>query len=146
MTSRKKLYHVSCITNIDSIATRGLVPYEYTSYNENAGPIYLAKLRPSDHIHQMKRVTGNRDTLILDDYMQMSAPDCDSAFVLYKIDATKLDPTRLAVSPHGDAREMIYKAVIPPSIIEMIATYDSKEIEKQYEQNEHSKRRRFDES
>jgi hypothetical protein len=132
----KKLYHVSCAYNHESIMTNGLVPFRYMSYEETPGPIYLATKKPTSVIERMQPVREKINP-ILDDYMQMSAYKHDECpmFNLYEIDKASLNPEFLKKT--DDRREITYSAVIPPHLITFVKSYDTKRIEEQYQRNQH---------
>jgi len=132
--SSKKLYHVSCAYNHDSIMANGLVPFKYMSYEESPGPIYLATKKPSSSISRMQPIR-EKSNPILDDYMQMSAYKHDECpmFNLYEIEKSNLDPAFLGKT--DDRRELNYSKTIPPEHITFVKSYDTKLVEEQYQRN-----------
>lgn len=126
------MYHISC--NYQGIKDHGLIPYQYTSFNENPGPIYLAPREPSIYINDMVNISDDYSTSILDDYMLSSSynwPTCPY-FYLFKVRIDFLDPLLYAFT--DDPREFLYKGAIPKSEIKCIGRYKAKRIEQRYNQ------------
>lgn len=120
----EKLYHVSCSQNHESIMSFGLVPFYFTSYEEQPGPIYLSKKKPSSKITSMNAYPAPENR-ILDDYMLMSSykhNECHM-FNLYEIDASTLDQSLFGKT--SDKREITYSGTIPPQNIKLIKQYDT---------------------
>lgn len=127
----EKLYHVSCSQNHASILGMGLLPYQFISFEERPGPIYLAYKKPSAKIGLMN-TTPDMKNRILDDYMLMSAYKHDKCpmFNLYEIDTKNLDPSLFGHT--SDKREVHYSGVIPPENIKLLKQYDTSLINEHY--------------
>jgi len=109
----------------------GLVPFYFTSYEEQPGPIYLAKKKPSSKISSMNPYPSPENR-ILDDYMLMSSykhGECH-LFNLYEIDTTTLDPNLFRKT--SDKREITYLGTIPPENIKLIKQYETSVINEHY--------------
>lgn len=132
----KHYYHVSCSGNRASISVEGLAPYLYSNYNESPGPIYLSVRPPTKNVRDMRPVSTDGSTPILDDYMQLISyrfEDCPK-IDLYQVNSAGMDIS--AIEFTKDPREIMYNLPIDTPFLKIIKTYDTRTLNEKYTENQ----------